>query len=159
MPPMTRKSIFLQPTDENELIDIVNSLNASSACGPHSIPTNLLRLGSHLLAAPISLIINQSFTQGIFPDVLKIAKVVPIYKSGDAKYCSNYRPISLLSNLSKVLEKAMHSRVSAYLEKFKLIYDLQFGFRKHNSSSHALINFVNTVSDVLDRGDLHVVCF
>jgi Reverse transcriptase (RNA-dependent DNA polymerase) len=153
MPPSAEKNLFLHPIDSNEVFDIINSLNASSVCGPYSIPTNLLKCGSQLLSTPISYIINLSFTEGIFPGSLKLAKVAPIYKSGPPDLCCNYRPISLLSNISKILEKAMYTRLYSYLERFKLIYDLQFGFRKNFSTSHALINLVSSVSDILDRNE------
>lgn len=153
MPPMTSQSLYLNPTDPHEINNIIQSLNSFSACGPHSIPTNLLKLGSHLLSAPISNIINQSFTLGVYPDILKTAKVVPIYKSGPTEACDNYRPISLLSNLSKVLEKTVYTRLYSYLERFNLIYDFQFGFRKSHSTTHALVSFTTSVSDALDRGE------
>jgi hypothetical protein len=82
MPPLTAQSLFLKPTDPGEVVDLINSLSVSKACGPNSIPTDLLKAGSSVLAAPISYLINQSFNLGIFPDVLKVSKVIPVYKSG-----------------------------------------------------------------------------
>ena len=95
----------------------INSLNASSACGLNSIPTKLLKLGSTVLSKPLSYMINQSFKEGIFPSILKIAKLIPVYKSGPSEVFSNYRPISLLSNISKVLEKAMHVRLYEFWKR------------------------------------------
>jgi len=153
MPPFTAQSIFLNPTDPSEIVDLINALSVSKACGPSSIPTNLLKAGSSFLATPISYMINQSFNLGIFPSVLKLSKVIPVYKSGSPELCANYRPISLLSNLSKILEKAMHKRINEFLNKFNLIYKLQFGFRKHHSTNHALINLITCVFEKLDAGE------
>ena len=153
MPFYNNQSLFLKPTDSYEVNNIINSLSASSACGLNSIPTKLLKLGALVLSEPISHMINQSFKEGIFPNMLKVAKVIPVYKSGSSDVCSNYRPISLLSNISKILEKTMHIRVCEFLERLNVIYEKQFGFRKNHSTNHALLNLVTSVSDILDNGD------
>ena len=80
-----------------------------------------------------------SFTQGIFPDELKLARVVPIYKSGDKKEVSNYRPISVLSFYSKIFEKIMYEYVVEFMDKNEIIFKNQFGFRKNHSTQHAVI--------------------
>ena len=121
---------FLQPVDEKEVKRMILQLNISKACGPNSIPTKLLRDNFDIFSSPLKHIINLSFEEGCFPDMLKVANVCPIYKNKCKKKCENYRPISLLSNLSKLLERAMHSRLYEYLEKSNILYDLQFGFRK-----------------------------
>ena len=72
-------------------------------------------------------------------------------KRSAKKKCENYRPISLLPNLSKLLERAMHTRLYEYLENSKILYDLQFGFRKKNSTTHALIDIVEKIRDNLDN--------
>jgi hypothetical protein len=153
MPSCANDSLYLKPTDRTEIFEIISSLITSTATGPHSIPTKILKIGSSLLAAPISLIVNQSFKEGIFPDALKLAKVIPVYKSGSKEICSNYRPISLLSNLSKIIEKATYTRLYEFFERSHFIYDLQFGFRKHHSTEHALLNLTSHVYDIMDRGD------
>jgi hypothetical protein len=102
----------------------------------------------------LAMIINESFAHGIFPESLKVAKVTPIFKSGPKEHCTNYRPISLLSNISKIFEKCMFNRLSQYLEKHKVLYDLQFGFRKHHSTSHALIHTTDYIKTRLDKGEL-----
>lgn len=93
-------------------MSIIDNLHTSTACGPGSIARKVLKLGSHILSAPISYIINKLFTNGTFPEILKLAKeMYPVHKSGPVEILSNYRPLSLLSNLSKILEKAMHARI------------------------------------------------
>ena len=81
-----------------------------------------------------------SFATGFYPDQLKIAKVIPIFKNkGDYLMVSNYRPISLLSNIDKIFEKIVYSRLYSFLNLHNCIYELQFGFRANHSANHALI--------------------
>ena len=82
---------------------MILKLNPSKACGPNSIPTNLLKTHSNSFLKPLKEVINKSLFQGSFPTLLKYAQVCPIYKNNDKGKCENYRPISLLSNISKLL--------------------------------------------------------
>ena len=102
------------------------------------------------ICSPLSKIFNLSFRTGCHPDILKIAKTIPIFKKGSRLQVSNYRPISLLSNLNKILEKLVHSRVYAFLEEHNCLYSLQFGFRKKHSTNHALIEITETIRQALD---------
>ena len=126
---------LLQPVDEKEVKSMILQLNISKSCGPNSIPTKLLRDNFELFSSPLKHIINLSFEEGCFPQLLKVANVCPIYKKKCKKKCENYRPISLLSNLSKLFERAMHSRLYEFLEKSNIFYHLQFGFRKKLNNS------------------------
>ena len=87
---------------------------------------------------------------GVFPSVLKTAKVVPVFKKDSKLDYSNYRPISLLSNIEKVLEKPMYKRLYTFLDNNNIIYNLQFGFRQY-STSHALINVTENIRKALDE--------
>ena len=145
-------SIYLYPTDPTEIVKIINSLNKNKALGPVSIPITILKYNVHILADPISKLINNSFDQGSFPSLLKTAKVLPLFKKGDLLKCSNYRPISLLSIFSKVLEKCIYKRIYDFLSKHKLIYDRQYGFRAKHSTSHALVNLIEMIKSELDKG-------
>ena len=97
-------------------------------------------------------LLNLSFTTGTFPTLLKTAKVIPIHKKDSKSNFTNYRPISLLSNLDKILEKLMHSRLSTFLNIKDIIYPLQFGFRQNYSTSYALIHLTETIKEALDQG-------
>ena len=90
---------------------------------------------------------------GVFPSVLKIAKVVPVFKKDSKLDYSNYRPISLLSNIEKILEKLMYKRLHTFLNNSNIIYNLQSGFRQQYSPSHALINITENIRKVLDDGN------
>ena len=91
---------------------------------------------------------------GVFPSVLKTAKVVPVFKKDSKLDYSNYRPISLLSNIEKILEKLMYKRLYTFLNKNNVIYNLQFGFRQQYSTSHALINITENIRKALDDGNI-----
>ena len=142
---------LIRPVDDEEVESMISQLNISKSCGPNSIPTKLLKDNLALFLSPLKYIINLSFHEGCFPDMLKVADVCPIFKKKCKKKCENYRPISLLPNLSKLLERAMHTRLYEYLENSKILYDLQFGFRKKNSTTHALIDIVEKIRDNLDN--------
>ena len=105
---------------------------------------------AHYFLLPIANIINKSFREGVFPEALKAALVCPIFKKGDKMSYANYRPISLLSNISKIFERVMYNRIEEFLAEHDIIYDLQFGFRK-NSTNHALLNIVEKIRSNLDK--------
>ena len=97
---------------------------------------------------------NLSFMTGVFPSVLKTAKVVPVFKKDSKSDYSDYRPISLLSNIEKILEKLRCKRLYTFLNKNNVIYNLQFGFRQQYSTSHALINITEKIRKALDDGNI-----
>ena len=106
---------------------------------------------SKTLADPIKTLLNLSIINGNFPELLKKADVCPIYKKNDKTRCENYRPISLLSNLSKLYERAMHTRIYDFLEQSNVFYKFQFGFRKKYSTNHALLSIVEEIRESLDK--------
>jgi len=143
-------SIFLTPVDEKEISDMFSKIDSSKSCGPNSISSNLLKTHAKAFFFPVKDIINCSFSEGKFPSILKIAQVCTVFKKGERDLRENYRPISLLSNLSKLFERAMHSRVYNFLESSGLIFDLQFGFRNKHSTSHALLSILDEIRQNLD---------
>ena len=143
-------SFFISPTTDNEIKNIIQSLSAKKASGPCSIPVIVLKSIIDIISKPLSNLINMSFTTGMFPDILKSSEIIPIHKKGDTTTCNNYRPISLLSNLSKIFEKLMHTRIYNFLNKFNCIYELQFGFRNKHSTNHALIQITEKIRKAVD---------
>ena len=115
---------------------------------------HILHLLKDQICIPLKHIFNLSFTNGQHPDILKISKAIPIYKKGSRLLVSNYRPISLLSNLNKIMEKLVHHRLYKFLEESKSIYSLQFGFRKKHSTNHTLIDITETIRQALDNKDI-----
>ena len=148
-------SIFIQPTNPLELIRIINNLNANKASGPYSIDYEILHLIKLIIAEPLSRIINLSFEKGKYFDNLKISKAIPVYKDkGSNLDRGNYRPISLLSNINKIVEKLMYNRLHSFLSKHDCIYTNQFGFRKNHSTIHALISLTEHIRDSLDQNKI-----
>ena len=95
---------------------------------------------------PLTYVINMSLMEGIFPSELKLAKVVPIFKSGESDKVHNYRPISVLSFFSKIFEKIMYNNVVNFMDKNGTFYKYQFGFRKSHSTHHAIITLVDKIT-------------
>ena len=136
-----------------DILDVKNMVLelGSKSCGPYSIPTSLLNDNVEVFSNILNTIINLSFSEGSFPELLKYADVCPIYKKKSKDKCENYRPISLLSNISKSFERAMHTRIYDFLESSNIFYELQFGFRKNYSTSHAILDIVENIRENLDN--------
>jgi hypothetical protein len=146
------RNFIFESADQVEVITIIDSLDPGKGSGPYSIPTNIMKALKANLCHPLTSIINMSFATGTYPDQLKIAKVIPIFKKGDKLLVSNYRPISLLSNINKIFEKLVYSRLYSFLELNNCIYELQFGFRARHSTQHALASLTELVRLALDEG-------
>ena len=108
------------------------------------------------IADPLCFIINLSFASGRFPDLLKIAKIVPIHKSEDKLQVTNYRPISILPFFSKIFERLMYNRLLKYLTQKSILVQNQYGFREKHSTYMALLNLVGDISDQLDKKNYSV---
>ena len=147
-------TIFLQPTDKEEVANIISSLNSNKASGPNSIPYRILFLLKNEISNQLADLFNLSFNTGVFPSVLKTAKVIPIFKKDSKLDYSNYRPISLLSNIENILEKLMYRRLYTFLNNKNIIYDLQFGFRQQYSTSYTLINITENIRKTCDDGNV-----
>src|SRR4029077_261695 len=111
---------------------------------------SVIKSVASLIAVPLSTIINHSFSKATFPDPLKIAKIIPIYKSGLKTDPSNYRPISLLNIFSKIYEKAINIRITNFLSKHSILYKNQFGFCKNYSTELALTKLLQDITLALD---------
>ncbi|XP_065571426.1 uncharacterized protein LOC136034173 [Artemia franciscana] len=114
--PLCLKSMVLNSVSEFEVARIVNSLKGSSSSGPDKIPTRVTRAILPAILSPLTKLVNLSFEKGIFPEFIKRAKAMILYKGGSRSDPANYRPISLLSVLSKIFEKAMLSRLLSFLD-------------------------------------------
>ena len=144
-------SFMLFPTDRYEIENLIMNLKLGKSTGPFSVPINLLKIIKTHVSLPLSYIFNCSFSTGIVPSNLKIAQVVPFNKKGPTSYLSNYRPISLLSVFSKLLEKLMYIRLIDFLNKNNVIFPAQFGFRENHSTSHALILIVDKIQRAIEE--------
>ncbi|KAI5642242.1 reverse transcriptase (RNA-dependent DNA polymerase) domain-containing protein [Phthorimaea operculella] len=144
-------SIYLKPVDEHEVFKIIKNLKNKNSTGEDEIPPSLLKNCANEFTPPITLLINQSFETGKFPDLLKISIVRPIHKKGDEQLADNYRPIALLPAISKVFEKAMCSRLIGFLEKTNFFDDSQYGFRKKRSTILAVYNYTQQALDCINQ--------
>ena len=144
---------FLTPTDPKEVSEVIDNLNAKKSAGPNGIPVFLLKKFKDFFSLWLSKLVNLSLETGIFPEMLKFAKVTPLHKKESKLDHRNYRAISLLSVYSKIFEKLIYARIYAYLVKYKLIYSKQFGFRGNHSVNHAIISMTEHIRNLLDNGE------
>ena len=129
------------------------SMKSKSSSGFDGVSTQFLKQYCHLLSEPITLIINQSLNTGIFPDKLKIAKVIPVHKDPllDRNMLNNYRPISILPSISKIFERVAYNQLYSYFSDNNIFYKSQYGFRKTHSTESAALELVNRIHEYLDK--------
>jgi hypothetical protein len=152
-------SFFLQPTSTEEITDIVHNLKSNKASGPDGLAPKVLKHIIPCLVAPLTLLFNKSFELGVFPNELKIAKISPIFKGEDKELVMNYRPISVLPVLSKVLERLMYNRLLNYFDQNDLLTNKQFGFREQKTTCMAITRLVDQISAKLDSGKVTIGVF
>ena len=133
-----KNSIYLNPTDSNEILKILGKCTNKKSTGDEGISMALLKQLCEDICVPITKLVNMSLEQGVVPDAMKLAKVMPIHKAKSKQLFTNYRPISLLSNMSKILEKVIHNRMMAFLVKHDILYNKQFAFRPGHSTTDAI---------------------
>ena len=144
---------LIAPASKAELSKALTNLSENTATGPNSIPYRIISSNLDSLSSIFTDIINLSFFTGVFPSQLKEAKVIPVFKNKGSPFdAENYRPISLLSNIDKIFQKLMHSRLINFLDQSNSIYPLQFGFRSNHSTETALLYSINKISNALDEG-------
>ena len=143
-------NLIIAHISDREILDIITALPIKGT-GPASIPLRLLKIAADLIVIPLCRIINASFSSGIFPDVLKTQKVIPLHKGGSTEEVNNFRPISLLSIFDKIIEKIMHKRLYEFLDEHNILFENQFGFRKKSSTAHSLIEITEQIKRSIDE--------
>ena len=138
----------------SDLVNAIESLDIKKLTGLDGLSSRILKRAAKGVSPTLLEMINISINTGNFPDNLKIAKLIPIHKGGAKNYPSNYRPISILSVLSKLLEKHVTKHLFAYLNKYNLLHKSQSGFRKHHSCHTALISMVDKWLSSIDKGEV-----
>lgn len=139
-------------TDCEEVYKTLMSLKSESAPGWDNIPTRFLKMANELTVPLITQLTNLCFQNGCFPDAFKKAIITPVYKSGCRDDVSNYRPISVLTALSKVLEKIINKRLTNYLNKINFLSKSQYGFRQNISTEDAVTALTTHIVENVDRG-------
>ena len=133
-----------------ELKSIAKGFKDGKASGADNIPISIIKKTLDLISNPLLSIINLSLSTGVFPDRLKISKIIPVFKSDNASLVQNYRPISILPAFSKIFERAVYNCIFQFLVDNDIFFKHQFGFCPGHSTSHTLINFVNKVANAVD---------
>ena len=144
-------TIFLSPVTHTEINQIIMGVK-------HWAAVTLQLVSLHIIE-PLMYICNLSLNQLIFPTEMKLANVIPLYKANNPDVFNNYRPLSLLCTLSKILERVMYSRLIEYLETFKILLDNQFGFRKWHSSYMALMQLMDQLIKSIEKGETVIGVF
>ena len=160
IPGISYNNFLLNPTDcvfqfspvsEEDISKIISNFKPKSSTGIDKISLKLIKQIQPFLIPSLTLIVNQSLSTGIFPDALKIARIIPLYKKDSMSSVNNYRPISLLPCFSKIFEKVVHNQLYTYFHSNNLLYLHQYGFRKLHSTESATLEFTDRILNLLDN--------
>ena len=143
-------TLFLKPVTQAEIINLVNNTKSKKSKDHDDIDMCLVKKLIPYLVIPLEHIFNISLQTGVFPDCMKIARVIPLFKNGNINDFTNYRPISLLSQFSKILENIFHNRMMSFIEEKNILYESQYGFRKNMSTYLAILELVENITSSID---------
>ena len=149
----------LQNTNADEILSVINKLPTKTSSGHDHISCKILKEIKDIISEPLALLTNQVFNTSIFPAKLKLAKVIPRYKKGDIFSIENYRPISLLSSFSKVIETIIFKQLFNYFQCNILFYNSQYGFRKDHSTEFAALELIYIIKKSLTPNTTHSLSF
>ena len=146
------KSLFIHPTTRVEILSIINKLPNKKSSGPDGLSNCMLKDLKEVLITPLEIHFNQSMAEGIFPDQMKQANVVPLHKVNSKQETTNYRPISLLLTMSKILEKLMYKRIYNFMSNNNLFFTSQHGFRNKYSCESAVSELIGNICKGHEKG-------
>jgi Reverse transcriptase (RNA-dependent DNA polymerase) len=141
------------------ICDVVKSFDNKSSPDLDSISLSFVKKVIDVICIPLAHIFKNSLESGIFPEKLKSSRVVPIFKTGDPHKCDNYRPISLVSTISKILEKIVAIRLTNHLQLNNLICEHQYGFQRNMNTEHNLTQVISFISNALNKGNYCIGIF
>ena len=154
------KFVFDLPKVNNESVtNAIKSLNTNASCGLDGISCKIIKLCGNELVPSLVFLINKSFSSGCFPRDWKEAKVFPLHKKGNIEEMNNFRPISVLSIISKIIEKIVNTEMDSFFVNSGLLCKKQFGFRKNHSTETALVYMVNDWYASMNNGKMVGVIF
>ena len=156
--PVVPNMSFSQISEE-AVMEVLNNLKQKLSCGHDGISSRLLKASKTVVCKPLTLIINQTLTSGIFPDTLKIAKIIPLFKKGDKTLLENYRPISILPAISEIFERIMFNQIHNHFSMHNLFYSGQYGFRANHSTQFAALELIDRITQDLDQGNMPITIF
>ncbi len=125
----------------------------------HGLCPKLIKFVDTAICNPLAHIFSLSLKDGIFPDKLKLSRVVPVFKSGNNNECTNYRPIALVSTFAKILEKIVAIKLTNHIEINKLLTPNQFGFQRGLSTEHCILHLTNYVTKALNENKYAIGVF
>ena len=157
--PNNTHNLELGTISPGEVADIIKESKSKVSTDIDGLSMKLLKKVAIEISSPLAHIFNLSLKQGIFPSALKSSKVVPLHKAGPASCCDNYRPIALVSTISKILEKFVSIKLTNHLELNKLIHPNQFGFQRMKNTEQNLLNVINVISSALNGGEYCIGIF
>ena len=154
-----RESMFAEPITEYEIITEIDKLSTNKSAGYDEVSAKIVKVIKQDISKPLAHIFNLTFQYGIIPDSLKIALVTPVFKANEKYLFENYRPISVLTCFSKLLEKLMYTRLISHIEKQQILSKHQYGFRRNRSTEHAIIELTEKISKAIDEGKYTIGIF
>lgn len=146
-------TMFIRPASETEIFNVIMELKQSNSFGVDYISSKMLKVVVNYVVKPLTFLINRSLHDGVFPNNLKLAKVIPLHKKGSTTLIDNYRPVSLLSTISKIIEKVVYSRMINFINTFAIMSDAQHGFREKRSTQTAVMQFLDKLYDAINEND------
>ena len=139
------KFVFFSEVNTDTVLNVVNRLKPSDSTDVYGISNNLIKKVIDYVLFPLTFCINKCLNEGVFPSMLKLSKVVPIYKKGKTDSPSSYRPISLVPVFSKIIESIVKNQICSYLEDFNILSPSQFGFRPGRSAIDAVVTLIQEI--------------
>ena len=146
-----KHSIFLNETDPGEVATLIHKLDVRKSGDIYGVNARLVKDAGPSVATNLSIIFNLCIEKGTFPQLLKTAKVIPIYKADSKMLASNYRPISLLPIIGKLFEKIIHSRFTSFIKKYNILFKRQYGFQNGKSTEQAHIDIQNSILNAIEK--------
>ena len=146
-----KHSIFLKEVDPGEVLDLLRKLDPTKSADIYGISPKFIKLSALELHLKLTQLFNLSFKLGKFPNLLKLAKIIPIFKAGSKMEMGNYRPISLLPIFGKILEKLMHSRLYSFIQTQNILHKNQYGFQRGKSTEQALVDIQSKIVTAFEQ--------
>ena len=144
-------SMFLNGVNRKEILDVIKLFANKTSTDYNGLNMFILKKITNFIVEPFLHICNLSLSKGVFPDVMKIAEVIPLFKSGDKHVFNNYRPVSLLPQFSKILEKLFNNRLDSFIDKNCILSECQYGFRNSRSTYMALMDLVENICELIEK--------
>ena len=154
-----QSTMVLATTNEQEIKKILENLKPKRSTGHDEISNEILKCCSPIIEKYLTTLFNKCIEARVFPETMKIAKVIPFFKNGDKNQPENYRPISLLTAMSKIFEKLLLKRMTKFVTKHKILSSSQFGFRKNYNCTNAITEITEFIRQEIDKQNRGYVCF